>query len=136
MRGVKKHELDDIIKFIYKGETQIQKQSLDSILQLARDLGLRGLERDQIATELMETKPNNVVTNEDEPIIHDIILDIGNYGAGGEIKDNLSSNITAPFMTLEDMKINMQKLRGFESREIESREIEGMAQEEEFSTNT
>ena len=129
MRGVKKDDLDAVVNFIYNGETQIQKQSLDSFLQLARDLELRGLEWDQRAGEIKETKLYNMVTNDSELNRSNSIPDIGNDVAKGEIKEQFGSDINMPFLTLEEMKINMQQLFKFETR-IEA--VKGMPPEEEI----
>ena len=43
MRGVKSDDLLAIVSFLYRGEVNIEEESLDSFLDLAEELDLRGL---------------------------------------------------------------------------------------------
>ena len=61
LKGVKREQLEAILDFLYKGETRIQKHSLDSFLQLGRDLGVRGLAQEDVEDE---TLSQNLLKNE------------------------------------------------------------------------
>ena len=43
MRGIKSSELLSIVDFLYYGETNIYQENLDSFLNIAEELSLRGL---------------------------------------------------------------------------------------------
>ena len=61
MRGIKSAELVAIVDFLYYGETNIYQDNLDSFLNIAEELSLRGLAG---GTEENEAKPT---TNTPEP---------------------------------------------------------------------
>ena len=42
LRGVSRVEMEAVVNFLYRGETSVPRQQLDSFLALARDLGVRG----------------------------------------------------------------------------------------------
>ena len=58
LRGVLRQELEQVLSFLYRGETSIHQRDLDSFLQLARYLGVRGLAEEEV--EAMEEETNVV----------------------------------------------------------------------------
>ena len=45
--GIKKDQLDKIMNFVYVGETTVAGEELDSFLQVAKDLRIKGLESNE-----------------------------------------------------------------------------------------
>ena len=45
LKGIKKNELNHIIEFVYTGEATIAREELETFLQSARDLEIKGLEK-------------------------------------------------------------------------------------------
>ena len=51
MRGIKKDDLSAVIDFLYFGEANILQKNLEPFLDIARDLKVKGLQRDEKVTE-------------------------------------------------------------------------------------
>ena len=66
MKGIRMHQLEALVTFLYKGETSVLKKSLDSFLKLARDFEVKGLAEED---NLHESVPDNVIEQEDETMI-------------------------------------------------------------------
>ena len=54
MRGLKSDDLSAIIDFLYRGETRVHQDSLDSFLAIAHDLQLKGLVGNAADAEIAE----------------------------------------------------------------------------------
>ena len=65
IRGLTSKDLDNIVDFLYNGETTVEESDLQKFLKVARDLKLTGLFEDNSVHELsLESKENKTIKNE------------------------------------------------------------------------
>ena len=68
MRGIRKDELSAVIDFLYCGEANVLQKNLESFLDIAGDLKVKGLQRDKnVTAQLKETQQKE---KEKEMAIH------------------------------------------------------------------
>ena len=48
LKGVKQQELDNILDFLYNGQAHLAQDELNNFLVIARELKIKGLERDSV----------------------------------------------------------------------------------------
>ena len=64
MRGVKSHEIQAILDFIYCGEANVFEVNLEAFLALAEDLKLKGLTENEPRKNVSDSVKSNVSKNE------------------------------------------------------------------------
>ena len=71
MRGVKHSDLDSILDFVYLGEAFVEKVKVNHFLELADELGIKGLSRDfQIGQKETISKMQSDISGEQKGITH------------------------------------------------------------------
>ena len=59
LNGIKKDQLDKIMNFVYVGETTVAGEELDSFLQVAKDLRIKGLESNEESEILIKEQESD-----------------------------------------------------------------------------
>ena len=113
MKGLKSDDLSAIIDFLYRGETRVHQDSLDSFLAIAHDLQLKGLVGNAADTEIAEMtsketlqkpekdtvqkKEMNFLKSAHSSSVQDSIIenypDIGGGNAGGTLRGTVSGTV-------------------------------------------
>ena len=75
LRGVKQHEMQSILQFMYLGEATILQDRINQFMEVAKELQVKELSREDTDEEEIRNNVDEVDENEDQDIINDIFVD-------------------------------------------------------------
>ena len=117
MRGVKHQELSNIIDFIYHGEAEVRKENLETFLDLAGELGVKGMTK-QIK------KPHTNSLNEKE-------IDFGKFRVDGETPEGNNKTVTIDVdREFNDFAYNHSKKLQAQNTTVKAENFEVMEKDE------
>ena len=122
MRGVKLEDLSAIIDFIYLGETEVMKENLETFLEIAGELGVQGMTKqnsnksvkDQLKTNSIDSElgenPSDVdglVTNNRDKKFSEIEPEVANLDE--KAKARFECNFCGTYYSTKDLLSNHKK---------------------------